>query len=212
LETKERTDQRIVLHNVSWETYGRLLEERGEERVPRFVYDRGELEILSPSAEHERVGYYVGLIVAMFAREGRVGIYGVGSTTFRREDLARGFEPDLAFYTRNREQVRGKSRLSLEVDPPPDLVVEIDVTHLSIDKLSIYAQAGVPEVWRCEGHRFEILLLGERDYERSDASLALPSVTDEALRILVEYGASMELAEWLDRVIEWAQGNTEPSG
>jgi Uma2 family endonuclease len=103
LETKERTDQRIVLHNVSWETYGRLLEERGEERVPRFVYDRGELEILSPSAEHERVGYYVGLIVAMFAREGRVGIYGVGSTTFRREDLARGFEPDLAFYTRNRE-------------------------------------------------------------------------------------------------------------
>jgi Uma2 family endonuclease len=91
-------------------------------------------------------------------------------------------------------------------------VVEIDVTHLSIDKLSIYAQAGVPEVWRYEGNRFEILLLGERDYERSDASLALPSVTDEALRILVEYGASMELAEWLDRVIEWAQGNTEPSG
>jgi Uma2 family endonuclease len=72
LETKDRTDQRIILHNVSWETYGRLLEERGEERVPRFVYDRGELEIVSPSAEHERVGYYVGLIVAMFAREGRL--------------------------------------------------------------------------------------------------------------------------------------------
>jgi Uma2 family endonuclease len=209
---KGSAEHRVILHNTSWETYERLLEERGEERVPRFFYDRGELEIVSPSAEHERVGYYVGLIVAMFAREGRVGIYGVGSTTFRREDLARGFEPDLAFYTRNREQVRGKSRLNLEVDPPPDLVVEIDVTHLSIDKLSIYAQAGVPEVWRYEGNRFDILLLGERDYERSDASLALPSVTDEALRILVEYSASMELAEWLDRVIEWAQGNTEPSG
>lgn len=210
METKARGDQRVVLHNVSWETYHRLLEERGEDRVPRFVYDRGELEIVSPSAEHERVGYYVGLIVAMFAREARVGVYGVGSTTFRREDLARGFEPDLAFYTSNRGQVRGKSRLSLEVDPPPDLVVEIDVTHLSLDKLSMYAAVGVPEVWRYEENRFEILWLRDRDYERSDTSLALPLLTDEALRVLVEKSSSLELAEWLDEVIEWARESTGP--
>jgi hypothetical protein len=91
-------------------------------------------------------------------------------------------------------------------------VVEIEATHLSIDKFSIYAQVGVPEVWRYEGNRFEILLLGERDYERSNTSLALPSVTEEALRILVEDSISLELAEWLDRVIEWARENTEPSG
>src|SRR3954453_7828217 len=94
---KGSAEHRVILHNTSWETYERLLEERGEERVPRFFYDRGEVEIVSPSAEPERVGFCVGLIVAMFAREGRVVIYGVGSTTFRREDLARGFEPDLAF-------------------------------------------------------------------------------------------------------------------
>ena len=55
---KGPAEQRVILHNMSWETYERLMEERGENRVPRFAYDRGELEIMSPSTEHESIAYY----------------------------------------------------------------------------------------------------------------------------------------------------------
>ena len=85
-----------MLHNVCWETYERLLAEREERRVPRFAYDRGVLEMTSPSAEYESASYYVGLLVAVFAAEKGLSMFGAGSTTHKREDLERGFEPDPA--------------------------------------------------------------------------------------------------------------------
>jgi len=160
---KSPAEQRVILRNISWETYERLLEERGDSRVPRLAYDRGELEIMSPSSEHESVGYFVSLLVAVLAEEMGVNAYGVGSTTYKRGDLGRGFEPDASFYIANEEPVRGKPRIDLAVDPPPDLVIEIDITSPSLDKFPIYARLGVHEVWRYDGNRFEILSLGERD-------------------------------------------------
>lgn len=127
-------EQRVILRNVDWETHERLLEGRGESRAPRFAFDRGMLEIMSPSAEHESLTYYVGLLVAMFARETGIGIYGVGSATLSRSDLEQSVEPDCCFYTRSRERIRGKRRIDLDVDPPPDLVVEVDITHPSLDR------------------------------------------------------------------------------
>ncbi len=148
---KSPAEQKITLHNASWETYERLIRERGESRVPRFAYDRGELEIISPSAEHESAAYFLELLVALFAEETGVNAYGVGSTTFKREDLERGFEPDACFYVQNEERIRGKPRIDLDVDPPPDLVIEIDITSPSLNKLSIYARMGVFEIWRHDG-------------------------------------------------------------
>jgi Uma2 family endonuclease len=139
-------EHRVILHNTSWETYERLLEERGDSRVPRLAYDRGELEILSPSAEHERVAYFVVLLVAVLAEEMCVNAYGVGSTTYKRGDIGLGFEPDASFYIENEERVRGKPRIDLYEDPPPDLVIEVDITSPSLDKFPIYARLGVHEV------------------------------------------------------------------
>jgi Uma2 family endonuclease len=121
METVEsRAEQRVLLRNISWETYERLLDERGDSRVPRLAYDRGDLEIMSPSSEHESVAYFVALLVAVLAEEMRVNAYGVGSTTYRHGDIGRGFEPDASFYIRNEERIRGKPRIDLSVDPPPD--------------------------------------------------------------------------------------------
>jgi Uma2 family endonuclease len=99
METVEsRAEQRVLLRNISWETCERLLDERGDSRVvPRLAYDRGDLEIMSPSSEHESVAY----VVALLAEEMRVNAYGIGSTTYRRGDIGRGFEPDASFYIRN---------------------------------------------------------------------------------------------------------------
>jgi Uma2 family endonuclease len=205
---KSPAEHRIILHNTSWETYERLMEERGESKVPRFAYDRGELEIMSPSAEHESIAYYIGLLVAVFAEEAGVDVYGVGSTTFDREDLGRGFEPDACFYVRNAERIRGKPRIDLVLDPPPDLLIEVDITSPSLDKFSIYARASIPEIWRHDGERLAIFELRGEEYIEVAESITLPALTSEALSRFVEESTSLDIVTWMRRVREWYRGNT----
>ena len=208
---KSPAEHRVILHNTSWETYERLMKERGESRVPRFAYDRGELEIMSPSTEHESIAYYIGLLVAVFAEEAGVDLYGAGSTTFDREDLERGFEPDACFYVRNAERVRGKPRIDLSLDPPPDLVIVVDIISPSFSKLPIYAQIGVPEVWRYDGERMTILVLEGSDYAETAESIVLPPVPSNVLTDFVEKSKSMKRTAWLEVVREWSRENTGSS-
>ncbi|MBA3617780.1 MAG: Uma2 family endonuclease [Rubrobacteraceae bacterium] len=204
---KNPAEHRVILHNTSWETYERLMKERGENRVPRFVYDRGELEIMSPSTEHESIAYYIGLLVAVFAEEAGVDLYGAGSTTFDREDLERGFEPDACFYVQNAERVRGKPRIDLSLDPPPDLLIEVDITSPSLDKFPIYARASIPEIWRHNGERLEIFQLRSNEYVEVAESRILPPLTSEALSSLIEQSSSLDIVTWMRRVREWSRGN-----
>lgn len=208
---KGPAEQKVTLHNVSWETYERLMRERGESRVPRFAYDRGELEIMSPSAEHESVAYFLELLVALFAEETGVNAYGVGSTTFNREDLERGFEPDACFYVQNEERIRGKPRVDLDVDSPPNLVIEIDITSPSLNKLSIYARMGVPEIWRYDGGRVSIFVLREGEYAVVAESSILPPLSGPVLSRSVEESRSLGSAAWMRRVREWARTHASPS-
>ena len=165
--------------------------------MPRFAYDRGMLEIMSPSTENEHTGHIIALLVEVFVEEMNVNVYGVGSTTFRHEDLECGFEPDACFYLQNEENVRGKPRIDLNVDPPPDLVIEVDMTSPSLDKLPIYAHIGVPEVWRCDGERLTIFELGGEAYAQTSRSVALPPLTGEILSGFVKERAALGSAAWL---------------
>ncbi len=204
---KNPAEHRVILHNTSWETYERLMKERGENRVPRFVYDRGELEIMSPSTEHESIAYYIGLLVAVFAEEAGVDLYGAGSTTFDREDLERGFEPDACFYVRNAERVRGKPRIDLRLDPPPDLLIEVDITSPSLDKFPIYARVSIPEIWRHDGERLAIFELRGEEYIEVAVSKTLSPLTSEALSSLIEESSSLDIVTWMRRVRGWSRGN-----
>jgi len=204
---RSRAEQRVLLRNISWETYERLLEERGDSRVPRLAYDRGDLEIMSPSSEHESIAYFVGLLVAVLAEEMGVNAYGMGSTTYRRGDIGRGFEPDASFYIRNEERVRGKLRIDLSEDPSPDLVVEVDITSPSLDKFPIYARLGVPEAWRYDGARATIFSLEDGEYVEAGESAALPSLTSDVLTHFVQESTSLGSTGWLKRIREWARGN-----
>lgn len=205
---KSSAEQRVLLRNISWETYERLLDERGDSRAPRFAYDQGELEIMSPSPEHESVAYFTALLVATLAEEMGVNAYGVGSTTYKRGDVGRGFEPDASFYIRNEERIRGKPRIDLDVDPPPDLVIEVDITSPSLGKFPIYAGLGVHEVWRYDGDRSAIFVLEEGEYVEARESVALPPLTSGVLTHFVEESASLGSTDWLRRVREWARSNT----
>lgn len=197
--------QRVVLHDVSWETYERLLLDQGDRSGPRLTYDRGELEILSPSAEHEEANRSLALVVEEVAIEWLIEIRNVGSTTFKRKDRERGFEPDSSFYVQHLEHVRGRSQIDLAFDPPPDLVIEIEVTRPALPKLPIFASLGVPEVWRWDGERFTILRLADDGYAEHPAIAALPQLTGEVLARFMNDSRSVRRTEWVRRIREWAR-------
>ena len=208
---KSPAEQRVVLHNIGWNTYERLLADHESNSAPRLTYDRGELEIMSPSPEHEKFNRRIAQLVLAVAEELDIEAEDLGSTTFRREDLERGFEPDSCFYIQNEEQVRGKDRIDLAVDPPPDLVIEIDIISPSFSKLPIYAQIGVPEVWRYDGERMTILVLEGSDYAKTAESIVLPPVTSNVLNDFVEKSKSMKRTAWLEEVREWSRENAGSS-
>lgn len=198
----------IILHDVSWETYERLLEEHGEHTGTRFTYDEGTLQIMIISYEHESSNRDLSMVVEVVAEERGIDIQPAGSNTFKRKDIKRGFEPDSCFYIRQPEAIRGKKRINLATDPPPDLIVEIDVTHGSLDRLPIFAAVGVLEVWRYENGGVKIYCLDENHYIESAESRLLSGVTSTALTQFVAEGQTMRRFEWLRNVRAWARSQS----
>jgi Uma2 family endonuclease len=198
-------EQQIVLHNIAWETYERLLTDHQDRLVPRFTYDRGELEILGPSPEHEIVNRTLALLVELVAAEWAIETLNVGSMTVKRQELKRGFEPDSSFYIQNEGRVRGRTTIDAAIDPPPDLIIEIEITRSAIAKLPIYAEMSVPEVWRFDGMRVAILLLEHGAYREAQESAALPLLTREILTRFMSESASLRRTVWIRQVREWAR-------
>src|SRR3989442_9665178 len=118
LTPPEQVTQRVILDNITWETYQRLMDERGERNQPRYAYDRGTLEIMVTSYEHENLTHDLATLVEVIAEEMELDIVGAGSTTFQREDLAQGFEPDASFYLQHAAAIRGHKQIDLHTDPP----------------------------------------------------------------------------------------------
>lgn len=209
---KGPAEQRVVLYDVSWETYERLLADHLDNSVPHFTYDRGVLAIVSPLPEHEKINRTISLLVELLAEEFEVDLENLGSTTFKREDLKRGFEPDSCFYIQNEERVHGKADLDLNVDPPPDLVIEVDITSPSLPRFPIYARFGVPEVWRYDGERVLVYGLRETEYVELLQSVALPILTSAVLTRFVKDGLTTRRRAWMREVREWARSNAGTSG
>lgn len=201
--------QCVILHGVSWETYERLLMEHEENSSTHFTYDQGTLEIMVLSAEHENHKDIIFLLISALAEELDIDIESFGSTTFRREDLARGFEPDTCFYIKTVALVKGKRRLDLRVDPPPDLVVAIDITSPSLNKFPVFAALGVAEVWRYDGAQVHILALRDNRYMAQAQSVFFPLVTGKVLTELMESSQSLKRNVWLRRVREWVQTHSK---
>ncbi|MEO1404361.1 MAG: Uma2 family endonuclease [Cyanobacteria bacterium J06635_1] len=126
-----------------------------QSRAAHLTYDHGTLEISRPLEEHERASELIGLFIRILVVEMGLKLKSMRSTTLDREDLDRGAEPDNAYYIQHQAQVAGRN-VDLSTDPPPDLVVEVDITHTDIDKNRLYASMGVPEFWRFNGQTWRI--------------------------------------------------------
>ena len=198
IATRRPSTNRIILRNVSWETYERLLKDLENRSSPRLTYDRGVLEIMSPHFEHDRAKEILGYIAVAALEETDVDFESAASTTYKREDLERGFEPDGSFYIRSAQLVRRKKRLDITVDPPPDLVLEIDVSGDSMDKLPLYAAMQVQEV--CKDRSVEIRILEEARYVRRAKSLAIPVLDSKLISELMEASLHIQRPAWARHV------------
>jgi len=164
----------LLIPDVSWEQYEALLDEWGEERrVPRINYCEGVLELMSPLPAHERPHRIMADIVKALLDAQDRAWEDFGSTTFKKPKRA-GLEPDTCFYIQNAERVRSLMRMDMDVDPPPDLAIEADVT--SKTTLAAYAVLQVPEVWIYDNGRLTIYLLHAGDYTESSQSLVFPEL------------------------------------
>ena len=157
-----KTGQQVILHGISWETYERLVSDCQDSHAAHLSYDRGVLEIMVLSFQHETINRTLAHLVSLVAEELQIDTVHAGSTTFKRQDIARGFEPDSCFYIQHEGLISGKTEIDLSRDPPPDLVIEIDISSSSLNKFPVYAHMGVPEVWRYDGHAGVLFCLSRR--------------------------------------------------
>lgn len=165
--------QRVLLRNISWETYERLLADLENQSYIRMTYDQGDLEIMAPSFNHEFFNRSIAGLGRVIALEMDIEVIDAGSTTYRNKRLKRGTEPDTCFYVANAALMRGKTQVDLSLDPPPDIVFEVDVFSGSLDKFSIYPNFGVPELWHYDVRQVQIFKLEEKSYVEHQDSLSL---------------------------------------
>jgi Uma2 family endonuclease len=194
-------ERRVVFKNITWQGYQQLLGILGEHRAAKLTFDRGILEITMPLEEHEFSGRLIELFVRILVVELGLKIKTMGSTTLDRSDLDRGAEPDNAYYIQNQSRVAGR-KVDLAIDPPPDLVVEVDITHTDINKPALYAAMGVPEFWRYDGREWLIYQLQGDRYLEVSYSPTFPMVSKEKLYEFLavaqrdEVEAEVNLREW----------------
>ncbi|KOP22712.1 hypothetical protein AMR41_30045 [Hapalosiphon sp. MRB220] len=206
-----RPEEIIHLSGISWQTYEALLTELSASRRLRLTYNYGNLEIMVPSPEHERYKKVIGRFVETLAEELAVRIEPLGSTTFKRPNLT-GAEPDESFYILNLNAVKGKNRIDLQQDPPPDLVVEIDITSGSQERLQIYASMGVLEVWRYDGNDFSINILQNQKYVVVKESLVFPNLPIQEISRFLEQVGQKDYLDLIKEFRNWVRSQVQKDG
>jgi Uma2 family endonuclease len=168
----------LVVHEVSWDEYEGVLEGLQHRRSLRVSYDSGRLEVVSVSPGHGSYQWLVGDLVGVFCEVFRLRSEKMGPVTWKRRSLLKGTEPDVSIYIRNAKQIIGKD-IDIETDPPPDIVVEVDMTRDSTSRFPILAALGVPEVWQYDGKSCRFYSLATGKYEHVHVSRLLPQLTSE---------------------------------
>ncbi len=174
IKTQVPERQKLILYDVSWDEYTRHLR-NFENRHLRLTYDRGTLEIMTLTHEHESLSDFLGRMVLTLTEELNLPLKSGRSTTFRERKKKKGLEADNCYWIANEAAVRGKKVIHLRIDPAPDLALEIDITRSSMPRMSIYASLNVAEMWRWDKHGLAFLVLNAKgEYDAVSASPTFP--------------------------------------
>lgn len=202
----------LMFQFVSWDRYEKLLEELGHRYRARVSYDHGRLEINMPLPVHDKYKDFTSRLMQVLTEELELDMEGLGSTTFKHESWLQGVEPDTCFYLKNLERVIGIERFDPnEPPPPPDIAVEIDITSESLGRFPIYANLGVPEIWRYDGHQVWMYHLTEAGYVEAPASRAFPLLTATALGQFLERSQTEGQSAVLREFRQWVRALQAPA-
>ena len=185
-------EQRVALRGLSWEAYLQILNALPQSRGSRLTYDDGILEITVPSELHEFSGRLIERFISTLIELMDLRMKTMGSTTMNYPNLKKGAEPDNAYYIQNQALVKGRE-VDFSQDPPPDLVVEVDITPTDIAKNRFYSSLGVSELWRFNGNIWRIYQLQEDVYVEVEASPTFPQVPKERLYTFLEEAKEDEI-------------------
>jgi Uma2 family endonuclease len=202
-------ETRIVIPNVSWDAFEALA--ASDCAGIRFTYDRGILEIMSPSTEHEWYHRLLGRLVETMTLVLGIPIRSTGASTLKRQLKERGLEPDQSYYVAHEPQVRGKRDLDLTVDPPPDLAIEVDISRSSLDKLNIYSDLGVPELWLFDGDKLRVYQLqSDGSYTIQQKSSAFPFLDLTHIERFMECCDQTDETSWTRSFSDWVKKQYGP--
>jgi Uma2 family endonuclease len=196
----------LTLSDVSWEEYDELLHELDEQPRYRLSYDKGRLEIMTLSPEHEGLASFFPALILILAEECALNYLSRKSATLRKKKSA-GAEPDDCYYFREFKKISGKKSLDLSVDPPPDLAIEVDITHGSVSKFPIYASLGVPELWRYRKGKMKFYSLSEGDYDEVTHSLMFPFLTPQTVSEFLQMGETEGTVVMAGEFRKWVKAN-----
>lgn len=206
--------QYLLLHDVSWDDFRNFERMVDDQPGHRLTYDRGRLEYMTLTHLHESVKMLIHDLLVILCDEFDSPRKNGGSTTFRREDLDRGLEPDQCYYLEHEPLVRGKDVLDLTVDPPPDLAIEVEITRSALDRLGIFSALGVPEIWCIDDAHARFLRLNDRgEYEEYAESRHFAGITSDGIAEFLrkrdqldERTLAKSFREWVREVVKKNQG------
>jgi Uma2 family endonuclease len=201
----------VVLDGVTWERYEQLRDETDAAGSHvRITYDQGRMVLMSPLPIHEKVKKIAGRLIELTAVELDIPCACLGSTTWKRRDLRKGLEADECYYVQHEAQVRDKTKFDLTRDPPPDLAIEVDITHHPLDRPSIYGALGVNELWRYDGRQMHFLKLGDDGrYHPIEASEAFPLLTPVVINRFIGMIGTVGDTQLMREFREWLRGLPE---
>jgi Uma2 family endonuclease len=204
-------DQRVELHEIGWKGYLTLLRLRGERSAPRMVYLDGTVWLMSPTYPHERLKMRLGWVVEAIVDELDIPCIAAASTTFRRRARRGGVEGDHSYYLANEEKVRGKEKLHLKTDPPPDLAIEAVCSHDADAAIEVYRRFKVPEVWVCDESKLVILVLqSSGQYAASETSASFPFLRPTEVADWVHRPQTVSDTEWRKQLRGWVKKTLRP--
>lgn len=198
---------KVELDDIRWDEYEQLLEDVSEVRFFKIYYDNGRLVAMTVSYEHEGIKSCFPHLLAILAEELDLPLRGAASTTLKKSKKKKGGDPDDSYYIENAHKIRGLKRINLAVDPPPDLLIEVDITSSSINKFAIYAAMGVAEFWRYEGDEMHFYQLEGEDYVEVTHSLHFPFVTPAVITEFLKLGDAEDIPPMNKAFREWVKAN-----
>jgi Uma2 family endonuclease len=204
-------EQRVVLRGIDWEGYETILKVIGDQAAVRLAYDGGDLELMSPSTDHDGYKTLIGRMIEVLTMELDIPCEGLGSSTWKKTLADKGIEPDECYYIASSARVAGRFDIDLNVDPAPDLAIEIEISRSALDRMGIYAALGVSEVWRFDGETLTVeVLQADGTYSAQATSPSLPFLPLDRLVDWIYEADGVSQTTWIRRFRDWVLAEFGP--